>query len=129
MLLNSGCAFRQKEATRVSSFQPYAGQNINGVKAKEFLYTRVALLISDDQPPGQKGTNGDMVLHNCALGCAAAVDRRGYFLTAAHCHVHKAIDRLNRHPEPSVTICFLSCQFAPFVGESLLPLNRAGGGI
>ncbi len=73
------------EPARTDSFKPYAGQQIDGVDVRTFLGSRFAFLLNYDQFP----TNGFRTNHTFgfpkAMGCAAAIDRRGYFLTAAHC--------------------------------------------
>lgn len=92
MLLNAGCAFQQSEATRSKSFAPHLGQHFGGVDARTFLKTRVALLVSCARNPTNNGVTGDLHLPNGSnVGCAVAVDCRGYFLTAAHCITHKFI--------------------------------------
>jgi S1-C subfamily serine protease len=92
MLLNAGCAFQQSESTRASSFDPHAGRRIGEVDAETFLRSRVALLVSSDENPTNKWMAGDLHLPDGSnLGCAVAVDRRGYLLTAAHCLKHKFV--------------------------------------
>ena len=88
MLLNSGCALRRSEATRTNSFRPHIGQQIDQVEVQSFLSSRVALLIAGDKLPAFP-TNGFTISpgkdFEAQLGCATAIDRRGYYLTAAHC--------------------------------------------
>ncbi len=92
LLLSPGCAFRQKTGSRVRSFAPYAGRCIGSTEIGTFLSSRVALLVSDDRLPLPDWQNGDLCLPSeINLGCAAAIDRRGYFLTAAHCLKQKTV--------------------------------------
>ena len=92
LLLNASCAYRQSESIRTSSFKAYAGRLIGQADIETFLQSRVALLISSDQNPTNKWAAGDMhAPADSNYGCAAMIDRRGYFLTAAHCLKHKFI--------------------------------------
>ncbi|MES2923592.1 MAG: serine protease [Verrucomicrobiota bacterium] len=92
MLLNLGCTFRQSENLRAASFTPHAGRRIGRVDAGTFLQSRVALLVSSDRDPASKWLAGDPhVPAGSDLGCAAAIDGRGYFLTAAHCLTHRFV--------------------------------------
>lgn len=92
MLLTAGCAFRQSETIRASSFTPHASRRIGQADAGTFIQSRVALLISSDQNPANKWLARDpLVPGGSSFGCAAAIDQRGYFLTAAHCVTHKFV--------------------------------------
>jgi S1-C subfamily serine protease len=92
-LLNSGCNFRQNQITRTTSFNPHVGRQINQVDITTFLSSRVVLLASNDQPLAQLLTNGTPELPpRINLGCAAAIDPRGYFLTAAHNLKHPMVE-------------------------------------
>ena len=89
MLMNAGCEYRQSEVTRAKSFAPYAGRPIGQVDAATFLQSRVAVLVSSEVDPAIKWRAGDWHMPvKGNLGCAAAVDSRGYYLTARHCLVH-----------------------------------------
>jgi S1-C subfamily serine protease len=72
-----GCYHPITSGERRVSFQPYAGTTIAGTSAAEFLLRRTALLVNEGG----------------GVGSATAIDRRGYFLTAAHC-VGKDVVRL-----------------------------------
>ncbi len=86
MLLNAGCQFRQSEATRAGSFAPYVGRPIGQVDAATYLESRVALLVSSEHDVATKWRAGDWhVPVGSGMGCATAVDSRGYYLTAGHC--------------------------------------------
>jgi S1-C subfamily serine protease len=92
MLTSTGCAWRVKEATRINSFKPFAGRLFGQDEVDTFLTSRVAFLVATDQFPTNAWLAGDRhIPTNSSLGCAAAIDRRGYFLTAAHCLCRKAV--------------------------------------
>ena len=87
VLFASGCAsrqFLQDPGTRARSFAPYANHLVGLVDVRTFLLPRVALITSDTALPPPEWRRGTMVLRG-NFGCAAAIDSRGYFLTAAHC--------------------------------------------
>lgn len=79
----SGCAFRQKESVRVGSFQSHAGQTIGGVAIESYLASRTAALTASDRLTDQ-GMETGVIPEGAYFGCAAAIDPRGYYLTAAH---------------------------------------------
>ena len=93
----------EDEPGRSDSFKPYASRQMDGVDIGIFLDSRVALLFDSDHFPP---TNGFLyairtghalpagVVKN--MGCAAAIDRRGYFLTAAHCLAEKELRLVGR---------------------------------
>ena len=86
-LFASGCAsrqFLQDPGTRARSFEPYANHFVDLVEVRTFLLPRVALIVSDAKLPMPEWRSGTMVFSG-HFGCAAAIDGRGYFLTAAHC--------------------------------------------
>jgi S1-C subfamily serine protease len=89
LLLNVGCQYRQSETVRASSFNEYTGRRIGQVDIQKFLRSRVAYLISSDQNLTNKsGAQFMQIPGDSNYGCAAMIDRRGYFLTAAHCLRH-----------------------------------------
>lgn len=76
----------QQEATRIESFKPFDGRQIGSNSAASFLLSRVALLINFEQVNTNAGPAASQSLEFVGKGgCAVAIDRRGYFLTAAHC--------------------------------------------
>jgi S1-C subfamily serine protease len=91
LLLNAGCSsYRQNEATRTKSFKPHTNQRIGSVDAGTFLQSRVTLLFASDQHPVQEHIDGiTKIPAGSSFGCAVAIDRRGYFLTASHCLAHE----------------------------------------
>lgn len=95
LLLCAGCTFHQfhqSESVRAKSVQPYANRKIGAVEIGDFLRSRVALLASSDAPSELQVTNGFVrIPPESNLGCAVAIDPRGYYLTAAHCLAHAVI--------------------------------------
>jgi S1-C subfamily serine protease len=92
LLLNVGCQYRQSETIRASSFHEHIGRRIGQVDIEIFLRSRVAYLISSDQNLTNKsGAGGMQIMDDSNYGCAAMIDRRGYFLTAAHCLRHRYV--------------------------------------
>jgi hypothetical protein len=84
--LSGGCEHYNTPAIRDASFLPYAGAKVGQVSLREFLRARSALVFEGDQL--SFGTNSrDFWIKGTifGIGSAAAIDRRGYFLTAAHC--------------------------------------------
>lgn len=81
--LGPGCAFRQKESLRVGSFQPHAGHAIDGVALESYLASRTAALTASDRLTDRDMQAG-VIPEGAYFGCAAAIDPRGYYLTAAH---------------------------------------------
>lgn len=92
MWLACGCAYRQSEAVRAASFSPYTQQRIGQEDIRAYLCSRVAFVTTSDENPTNKWATGDFRLPDVSnLGCAAMIDSRGYFLTAAHCLNHSFI--------------------------------------
>jgi S1-C subfamily serine protease len=83
----SGCVsrqFLQDPEVRARSFAPHANRYVGFTEVRDYLAPRVALLVGGDEPPRQEWRNGTMSIQGY-MSCAAAIDRRGYFLTAEHC--------------------------------------------
>ena len=80
-------------AIRDASFLPYAGAKVGQMSLREFVVRRSALVFEGDQlsfsaNPRNVGANSPFFRVNgniLGIGSATAIDRRGYFLTAAHC--------------------------------------------
>ena len=85
--LSGGCEHYNTPAIRDASFLPYAGAKVGQVSLREFLRARSAVVFEGDQlSVTASGTNHGTVKGTIfGIGSAAAIDRRGYFLTAAHC--------------------------------------------
>jgi S1-C subfamily serine protease len=76
---------------RNASFSHYKDTKIRQETTKDFLTSRTAFLLTGDRLSfTQSGTNQENFNYHAAsgkldYGSATAIDRRGYFLTAAHC--------------------------------------------
>jgi S1-C subfamily serine protease len=85
-----GCANRI-DATRRASFSPFSGARIGNESVSQFAVARTAFIISADGltiTPSEmepSGFRAEISGPDVELGSAAAIDRRGYFLAAAHC--------------------------------------------
>jgi Trypsin-like peptidase domain len=88
-LLSAGCVHYSTTATRAATFTQYESGRIGEVSLRDYLLARSAVLIQAEdvrliRPSLDKSCvfiTGKRIQH----GIAAAIDRRGYFLTAAHC--------------------------------------------
>jgi S1-C subfamily serine protease len=87
------CVYKPTSADRANSFAPYEAVQIRGDSIHDFLAKRFGLLI---QGTGltftQSSTDPALSMFSSKSGMAAfsgggaaAIDRRGYFMTAAHC--------------------------------------------
>jgi S1-C subfamily serine protease len=85
--LSGGCMHYNTPARRDDSFLPYAGAKVGQVSLQEFLRARSAVQFEGDQLNVTiHGTDHFTVKGTIfGVGAATAIDRRGYFLTAAHC--------------------------------------------
>lgn len=79
-------------AERAETFAPFASRRVGDAFLSDFIAQRTALLVGGMPDEAMRshafGSMSEAVkaAHGKhALGTAAAVDRRGYFLTAAHC--------------------------------------------
>jgi S1-C subfamily serine protease len=90
----TGCTHVVTTAERTQSFAPFANARIRNENAQIFLFRRFGVVFSgvDLTRAVSDAANSDSMQfsvpannHHWGLGAAAAVDRRGYFLTAAHC--------------------------------------------
>jgi S1-C subfamily serine protease len=97
----AGCTHVITTAERTASFAPFAHAKIDNVDAQTFLFRRFAAVFSGvdlaadlKSDPATADTLQFTVPANnghWGLGAAAAIDRRGYFLTAAHCIEHSPL--------------------------------------
>lgn len=85
--LSGGCMHYTTSTRRDDSFLPYAGAKVGQVSLREFLRARSAVVFEGDQlSVTASGTDHCTVKGTVfGIGLAAAIDRQGYFLTAAHC--------------------------------------------
>jgi len=85
----AGCEHYSTSADRDASFSTYRTAKVGQVNLRQFLMDRSAMLVEAEQ---LRASFSDTNAHIAYLagtnrwrGNAAAIDRRGYFLTAAHC--------------------------------------------
>ncbi len=96
--LFAGCAVNPAtNEDREASFAPHEGRKIGGVAVREFVLLRSAILLTGDQievvDPDSEAGSGEARFKfrlppddaGFDIGTAAAVDRRGYLVTAGHC--------------------------------------------
>lgn len=93
----SGCSIQQfnaPQSKRKESLVPYRDAKIQGEAAPQFLARRSAILIRTDKLKVTGSSKNfvtfqfdgkDPSRYEFDLGTAAAIDSRGYFLTAGHC--------------------------------------------
>jgi S1-C subfamily serine protease len=100
--LSGGCArYNNTPARRDDSFLPYTDAKVGQVSLRDFLRARSAVVFKGHHL--SIGTNAHEFWVKgtvTGIGSAAAIDRRGYFMTAAHC-VEK---------EPFLLVWFDQCQ-------------------
>jgi len=84
--LSGGCAHPKIPSSRDDSFLPYTGAKVGPVSLREFLGVRTAVVYDGGQVSFNTNTRA---FHTegpvFGIGLASAIDRQGYFLTAAHC--------------------------------------------
>ncbi len=93
LLLLGGCIHEPSTTReRAASFAAFAGQRVGAERLQDFVIQRTALLIGGLDPsavsalPVESVASALKEVHGrYAIGSAAAIDARGYFLTAAHC--------------------------------------------
>ena len=81
------------ELEREISFAPFESNQVGSESLREFVLQRTALLVNindlkvlDEEDPSQFVVGGNLnESGDLVFGSAAAIDRRGYFVTAAHC--------------------------------------------
>jgi S1-C subfamily serine protease len=89
-----GCVYQPTNADRAISFAPYSAVQVSGDSIHDFIVNRFGLMIqgadltftqSAKDPAISMVSSENSVFYG---GSAAAIDTRGYFLTAAHCVGH-----------------------------------------
>jgi S1-C subfamily serine protease len=89
--LGGGCIHHSTTAVREASFKPYKNSMVGPLNLNKHLLFRSAILFRSDllnmtdQSSGTNAITCNISGTNNWCGTAAAVDHRGYFLTAAHC--------------------------------------------
>ncbi len=89
----AGCAYRATtEEEREASFAPFEDRRVSGTSLREAILLRSAVIVAAEDLAAEQADDGSaegLVLRGDGappiFGSAAAIDRRGYFLTAAHC--------------------------------------------
>ena len=88
-LSSAGCVHYATTANRDVTFLPYKDTKVGSESLRKFLIARSAVLLQADQlsidHADTNSLNFSFVGTKSWVGMAAAIDRRGYFLTAAHC--------------------------------------------
>ncbi len=89
-LLSTSCVhINNSVAVRNLSFTPYAETKVGNTRLCQFLVLRCGVVFRTDElrSTGLETNTSNFSLNgrNNGLGTATAVDKRGYFLTAAHC--------------------------------------------
>jgi len=92
--LLASCATRGiTDEERDASFRPHENMKLGGVSSREFVLRRSASLVSGSQIEVEDMKSSDQAAEvklklgqeKLDTGSAAPIDRRGYFVTAAHC--------------------------------------------
>jgi S1-C subfamily serine protease len=87
--LMAGCISRPvTSAERTASLAPYAGTTVGNEPILRYVFHRSALLFTGDKfklTPSPTTPGVFLFAEMTGSGMAAAIDARGYFLTAAHC--------------------------------------------
>ena len=81
----AGCVHLRTPAERDASFSPYYDAKAGEVSLGQYLFDRSVVLLSAKRLETTLDTNSLTLTYSRAShGIATAIDRRGYFLTAAH---------------------------------------------
>src|ERR1035438_10391578 len=86
-LFCAGCVHYSTPAERDASFSPYKDVKVGQESLRKYLLDRsAALFMAEELDTTRVNTNFIRILNTSTWrGTAAAIDRCGYFLTAAHC--------------------------------------------
>ena len=86
-LFCEGCVHYSTPAERDASFSPYKDVKVGQESLRKYLLDRsAALFMAEELDTTRVSTNIIRIINTSMWrGTAAAIDRRGYFLTAAHC--------------------------------------------
>jgi hypothetical protein len=89
--LGGGCIHHSTNTVRDASFKPYKDCSVGSMNLRRHLLLRSAILFRSDHLNMTEQSN-ETNASTCSItgtnnwcGTAAAIDHRGYFLTAAHC--------------------------------------------
>jgi S1-C subfamily serine protease len=85
----ASCTHYSTTDDRDASFSSYRAAKVGQVNLRQFLIARSAVLVETEQLRASSSDTNAGIAYvagtNAWRGNAAAIDRRGYFLTAAHC--------------------------------------------
>lgn len=85
-LSGTGCVHFSTPAERDASFLPYQHINIGEERLPDYVLARSAVVLTGDRMGVSLSTDSSQFYYtNAWRAGAAAIDSRGYFLTAAHC--------------------------------------------
>jgi hypothetical protein len=85
-LFCAGCVHFSTPAERDASFLPYKDAKVGQESLREYVIARSAVLLTGEKLSVALDTNSTQFYYtNAWHTVATAIDRRGYFLTAAHC--------------------------------------------
>jgi hypothetical protein len=94
-LFCAGCVHYSTPAQRDASFLPFKDVKVGQESLRKYLIARsAALFMAEELDTTRLSTNSVRIIStNAWHGTAAAIDRRGYFLTAAHCVKRGQLER------------------------------------
>ena len=81
----AGCVHISTPTERDASFSPYRGAKVGKESLWNYLLARSGILQGGENLDTPLGTNSFRFTNAFDSGTATAIDKRGYFLTAAHC--------------------------------------------
>ena len=85
-LSGAGCVHFSTPAERDASFSPYKVAKVGNESLRDYVTARSAVLLTGERLSVALDTNSSQFYYtNAWRAGAAAIDSRGYFLTAAHC--------------------------------------------
>jgi len=88
-LSSAGCVHHNTAAQRNASFSPYRDAKVGEESLWEYLSDRSAALITAERLDTNSPRTNSFTFRNSSTnawrGAATPIDKRGYFLTAAHC--------------------------------------------
>src|SRR5215510_1121496 len=80
----AGCVHLRTPAERDASFSPYIDAKVGQEILGQYLFDRAVILLSGKRFEVLDTNAATLTYTNGSHGIATAIDRRGYFLTAAH---------------------------------------------
>jgi hypothetical protein len=94
-LFCAGCVHYSTPAERDTSFLPFKDDKVGQESLRKYLIARSAALFTAEELDTTRLSTNSVRINstNAWHGTAAAIDRRGYFLTAAHCLKRGQLER------------------------------------